>query len=98
VFIHRWLAFAVLGMAVSVYLTARRPVLSGAEGLRVRREAQLSAFLLSSLVAFQILLGIGVVIFHVQIQLALFHQALALGLLAVNLHSLHRLRASDRAR
>jgi heme a synthase len=89
-FVHRWLAFAVLGMAVAVYLTARRPGVS--------REAQNSALLLAGLVLSQILLGIGVVIFHVRIQLALLHQVLAMALLAANLFLLHRCQAQDQAR
>jgi cytochrome c oxidase assembly protein subunit 15 len=89
-FIHRWLAFAVLGMAVALYLTARGP--------GVPRDAQNASFLLMGLVAAQVLLGIGVVIFHVKIELALLHQALAIGLLACNLLALHRLRAEASTR
>lgn len=89
-FIHRWLAFGVLGMAVAVYLTARR--------LKVPREAQNPALLLAGLLAGQIVLGIGVVVFHVQLKLALIHQTLAIVLLAANLLTLHRLRAADHSR
>lgn len=89
-FIHRWLAFAVLGMAVAVYLTARRP--------EVPRDAQRAVLFLACGVAAQILLGIGVVLFHVQIELALIHQILAIALLAANILTLHRLRTADHGR
>lgn len=92
-FIHRWLAFAVLGVAVAAYGAANR---SG-----TRKEAspgisaETSTLLLVMLVTIQIVFGISVVIFDVQTQLALVHQTLALGVLAANLLALHRLRAQD---
>jgi cytochrome c oxidase assembly protein subunit 15 len=87
-FIHRWLAFAVLVMAGAAYLMARR--------LKAPRAAQTAALLLAGSVCAQILLGIGVVVFHVRIDLALLHQAMAIGLLVINLLALHRLRAWNR--
>jgi cytochrome c oxidase assembly protein subunit 15 len=86
-FVHRWLAFAVLGLAASAYLAAR-----GA-GAQPARQA---ALWLAGAVVLQILLGISVVVLHVRIELALLHQALAIGLLALNLRLLHRSRAADR--
>lgn len=86
VFVHRWLAFAVLGMAVAVFLTARRR--------KVRRDAEVAALMFAGLVVVQIVLGISVVVLHVRIELALFHQALAILLLGANLLTLHRLRAA----
>ena len=87
IFVHRWLAFAVLGMAVAVYLTARRN--------KVPRDAQGAALLFAGLITAQVVLGISVVLLHVQLELALLHQALAIGLLAANLLVLHRFRAAD---
>ena len=87
-FLHRWFAFAVLAGAVSVYLTAAR--------LKLPNEARRASLLLMGLVGVQILFGIGVVIFNVQIDVALFHQAMAILLFAASLYSIHRMRAADR--
>ncbi len=95
-FIHRWLAFAVLGAATAVYLTASRPgraVEPGTTSAVFRAED--SALVLLTIITIQIVFGICVVLFRVQMQLALVHQTLALGVLAANLLTLHRLRAED---
>ncbi len=97
-FLHRWLAFAVLGLAVASYLTASRLGAPRETQNVSLHQTQDSALLLAVLVAFQILLGISVVIFHVRIQLALLHQVLAIALLAANLFLLHTCRAQDRVR
>jgi cytochrome c oxidase assembly protein subunit 15 len=82
-FVHRWLAFLVLALAAAAYLTARRT--------GVPRQAQAATGLLAGLILLQIVLGIAVVLLHVRIDLALLHQTMAIGLLAVNLLALHRL-------
>jgi cytochrome c oxidase assembly protein subunit 15 len=83
-FVHRWLAFGVLLLAAGACLTARR------DG------AARQALWLASAVTLQIALGIGVVLLHVRIELALLHQAIAILLLALNLLLLQRARAADR--
>lgn len=92
-FIHRWLAFAVLGVAVAAYGAANRSGIRKEASPGISAEA--STLLLVMLVTIQIVFGISVVILHVQTQLALVHQMLALGVLAANLLALHRLRAAD---
>jgi heme A synthase len=51
--------------------------------------------LVIGLVITQIVLGILVVLNHVQITLALLHQANALALFSSTIYVLHRLRAAD---
>jgi len=89
-FIHRWLAFAVLGMAVWIYAAARKSALP--------REAQRGALALPLLVGAQIILGILVVLLHVDIVVALFHQTMAILLFTTSIYLIHRLRAADRER
>lgn len=89
VFIHRWFAFVGLAAAVWIYWLIRRQnfprdVMNGVRALIV-------------LVIAQIALGILVVLNHVQIALALLHQANALALFSATIYTLHRLRAADRA-
>lgn len=86
-FIHRWFAFAALGMAILVYITVRR--------LKFPREAYRAAAILLGLILLQGLLGISVVLFHVQIDIALTHQAIAIVLYAFTIFLIHRLRAVD---
>jgi cytochrome c oxidase assembly protein subunit 15 len=86
-FIHRWFAFAVLGLAVSVYFTANR--------LKVSNEARKAALLLAGLIGVQVLFGIGVVLFNVQLEVALFHQAMAILLFAAALYLIHSTRRAD---
>jgi cytochrome c oxidase assembly protein subunit 15 len=50
---------------------------------------------LLGLVAFQILLGILTVVLHVEIAVALAHQAGALSLFALMIYFIHRMRAID---
>jgi cytochrome c oxidase assembly protein subunit 15 len=87
VFIHRWFAFAVLIAVFALYFTARKRNNSIAikNGLNW----------LLGLVVFQIVLGILTVILHVQIAIALAHQAGALSLFALMIYFIHRLRALD---
>ena len=88
VFIHRWFAFAVLIAVTALYFTARRENDSS--------EITNGSNWLLGLVVFQIILGILTVIFHVQIAIALAHQAGALGLFALMIYFIHRFRALDR--
>jgi cytochrome c oxidase assembly protein subunit 15 len=88
VFIHRWFAFIVLIVAALAYwrVHARELPLDVETGVN----------LVVALVLIQIVLGIVVVVSHVQIQIALLHQANAIALFASTVYLLHRLRAADR--
>jgi cytochrome c oxidase assembly protein subunit 15 len=82
-FVHRWLAFGVLFLAGILYYRARkRPP---ARNVRLGAVAELS------LVSVQILLGLGVIIWHVPLSLALIHQAVAIMIFVVALFIHHRL-------
>lgn len=90
VFIHRWFAFVALAACIWLYYEARKrgygkDIANGLLGL-------------VGLVALQITLGVLVVIFHVQITLALAHQATAIAMFALLVYLIHRLRALDQAR
>ena len=87
VFIHRWFAFAVLIAIVAFYVSARKK----AEATKIQNGLNW----LLGLVVFQIVLGILTVIFHVQIIIALAHQAGALALFALLIFFIHRLRIMD---
>jgi heme a synthase len=87
VFIHRWFAFAVLIAVAALYFAARKQNNSVEIGNGLNW--------LLGLVAFQILLGILTVVLHVQIAVALAHQAGALSLFALMIYFMHRLRATD---
>ena len=78
-FVHRWLAFGVLGMAI---LLARRVKRLGA-----RRES----IILHSAVGTQILLGIATLITGVQLHVAVIHQGVAVLLLGAFVLASHRL-------
>lgn len=84
-FIHRWLAFGVLAVALAVALAARRRAFAPAVG---RASAALVA-----LVLVQIGLGICVVLLGVPIWLALAHQFVALLVFLAALFLNHRLAA-----
>jgi len=85
VFIHRWFAFAVFISMIALYVTARK------ENHSIEIKNGLNWLL--ALVAFQIMLGILTVLLHVQIAIALAHQAAALLLFALMIYFIHRLRA-----
>ena len=87
VFIHRWFAFAVFISMIALYLTARK----GNHSIEIKNGLNW----LLGLVIFQILLGILTVVLHVQIVIALAHQAGALFLFALLIYFVHRLRAID---
>jgi heme a synthase len=84
VFIHRWFAFAVFISMIALYLAARKQdnLVEIRNGLNW----------LLGLVVFQILLGIITVLLHVQIVIALAHQAGALALFALMIYFMHQLR------
>ena len=87
VFIHRWFAFAVFISMIVLYVTARK------ENHSIEIKNGLNWLL--ALVAFQIMLGILTVLLHVQIAIALAHQAAAVLLFALMIYFIHRLRAID---
>ncbi len=82
-FIHRWFAFAVLALAILVYVIARRR--------STPAQVAKGAAWMILLVTLQIALGISVVWFSVPIWLALAHQGLAMGLFLVNIHLMYHL-------
>jgi heme a synthase len=88
VFIHRWLAMIGLLAAIGIYWLVRRQDFPE----EVRRGIHLVIFL----VLVQISLGVLVILSHVEIALALIHQANAIALFAATIYVLHRLRALDR--
>jgi cytochrome c oxidase assembly protein subunit 15 len=87
VFIHRWLAFAVLIAAVLIFGLVRQSKLSA--------ELEMVLSLVLILGVFQIALGITVVISRVQMAAALLHQANAIALFCATVYLLHRLHALD---
>ncbi len=84
-FIHRWLAFVVLAVALWFYF--RHPAGVG----DVARQVRTAALLLVAIISVQIALGIGVVLFGVPIWLALAHQATALAMFVTAVYLNHRL-------
>lgn len=88
VFIHRWWAFGVLIVIGIVYwlIHSRQMPLDVETGVN----------LIVALVLIQIVLGIFILVSHVQIGIALLHQANALALFVATIFLLHRLRAADR--
>jgi cytochrome c oxidase assembly protein subunit 15 len=89
VFIHRWFAFGVLLAIVALYLSARQY----SDSIEINNGLNW----LLGLAVLQIVLGILTVILHVQIAIALAHQADALSLFALMIYFIHRLRALDLA-
>jgi cytochrome c oxidase assembly protein subunit 15 len=78
-FVHRWLAFAVAGLAVALALIAWR------SGLRGPAAALLAAVLI------QIQLGILTILSGVDLKIAVAHQAMAAILLGAVVVAAHRL-------
>lgn len=81
--IHRWLAFGVVAMAVWLLAAGR----SAAVSPGARRAIRVVALL----VGVQILLGISVLWLHVPVSLALLHQAVGLAVFTATLVVNHRL-------
>jgi heme a synthase len=87
VFIHRWLAMIGVLTAIAIYWFVRKQdfppdILRGIH-------------LVIVLVLVQVSLGILVAVSHVEIAVALMHQANAIALFAATIYVLHRLRALD---
>jgi len=87
VFVHRWLSFGFLLTAISFFWTSRNEKFEPGlkRGLRF----------LILLTLFQIFLGVMVTISHVDVVLALSHQANAILLFATSIFVLHRLKAAE---
>lgn len=77
-FQHRFFAFVVLGLALALWVAARRTALKTGAGLTL------------CLVAVQIGLGIGTVVARMPLALASLHQAVAVALFAAALFLCHR--------
>jgi heme a synthase len=88
VFIHRWFAFAVLIAAGVVYMMVHER--------KLPLDVETAINLVVSLILIQIVLGITILVTHVEIAIALLHQANAIFLFTATVYLLHRLRASDR--
>jgi len=84
-FVHRWFAFAVLVMVLWAYFAAGK----------AQAEVQKSALVLVGLIVLQLLFGISVVLFNVQIGIALFHQATAILLFLSTLYFIHAARRAE---
>lgn len=87
VFIHRWFAWLGLIAVPIVYYAVRK--------LNYPSEIQNGLLWLTGVVALQITLGVLTVLYHVDIVIALTHQANALVLLALAIYFIHRFRALD---
>jgi heme a synthase len=88
VFIHRWFAFVVLLVAGVVYWIVH--------SREMPIDVETGVNLIVALILIQIVLGISILVSHVQIGIALIHQANALALFVATVYLLHRLRAADR--
>jgi cytochrome c oxidase assembly protein subunit 15 len=87
VFVHRWFAWLGLIVVPAVYYIVRKQ--------NYPREIINGLLWLTGIVAVQITLGILTVLFHVNIVVALTHQANALVLFALAIYFIHRFRAMD---
>ena len=87
-FIHRWFAFVVLLAAVVAFRFIR--------SRRLPADIETGISVLVLLVVVQIVLGITILLTHVEIAVALLHQANALAMFIAAVYLLHRLRAADR--
>ncbi len=87
-FIHRWFAFAVLIVASAAYWLVH--------SRQFPADVEAGVNLMVVLVLLQIVLGISILTSHVQIGIALLHQANAIALFATSVYLLHRLRGADR--
>ncbi|MGA7192107.1 MAG: COX15/CtaA family protein [Anaerolineales bacterium] len=88
-FIHRWFAFVGLITAIFFYWLIQKQ--------NVSKDIKSALNLILTLVITQIVLGILIVLSHVQIAIALIHQANALLLFSATIFLLHRLRAADQS-
>jgi heme a synthase len=86
-FVHRWFAFVVLIAAGAAFWFIH--------SRRLSRDIELGVNILVALVLLQIALGITILLSHVEIAVALLHQANALALFVAMVYLLHRLRSAD---
>jgi len=89
-YVHRWFAFVALLAAIGIYIVAHKRGYG--------RDITTGLLWVLILGCVQIVIGILVVILHVQISLALVHQAIALFLFALAVYFIHRLRELDYAK
>ena len=87
VFIHRWFGFLGLIAIPVLYYSAKKQ--------NYPREILKGLLWLTGAMALQILLGVLTLLSHVNIVVALMHQANALGLFTLAIYFIHRLRAFD---
>jgi len=80
--VHRWLAWLVLAAAAALAVAAHRAAAAGLAR---------TALWLSALVAVQIALGVAVVVLHVPLHLALFHQATGVAIFTLTMLAYRRL-------
>lgn len=85
-FVHRWLAFGVLGVAAVLAALVCRGGLT--------REVRRGVLVVVALLGVQIGLGVSVIWLHVPLVLALLHQLTAVFLFLAVLFVVHRLRAA----
>lgn len=85
-FVHRWLAFGVLAVAIILVTLVRRD--------DSPHEVRRGAFVLATLIGVQIGLGVSVIWLHVPLVLALLHQLVAVLLFLAVLFITHRLTAA----
>ena len=90
VFIHRWLAWLGLIAVPLVYYFVRKQ--------NYPQDIQKGLQWLIGAVVLQITLGILTILFHVNIAIALMHQANALVLFSLAIYFIHRFRALDLSR
>jgi cytochrome c oxidase assembly protein subunit 15 len=88
VFIHRWFAWLGLLAVPGVLWVLKRQ--------NYPAEIQKGLIWLTGVVALQITLGVLTVLSHVNIVIALLHQANAIVLVGLAVYFIHRLRALDR--
>lgn len=87
VFVHRWFAFVGLIMAAWIYWLVRKQ--------NFPRDVMTGINIVIALAVLQIVLGITVILSHVQIAIALLHQANAIALFVTTIYVLHRLHVAD---
>lgn len=83
--IHRWLAWGVVAIVAGLVVAGRRATVPAA--------ARRAIAIVATLVGIQVVLGIGVLWFHVPVSLALLHQAVGLAIFAAVIvvnHRVHR--------
>ncbi len=87
VFIHRWLAIGLLLFALVTHWRIQRQ--------NYPADIMAGIHAVIALVVVQVGLGILVIVSHIEIALALIHQANAIALFCATVYLLHRFRAAD---